>query len=78
MGASLLDRHPRTSRPAQTTDRDVFREYVRQLLVPALRPGDIVILDNLSAHGEEETRRLIESVPARLVPPPPCRQVSTL
>ena len=60
------------------TDRDVFREYVRQLLVPALRPGDIVILDNLSAHGEEETRRLIESVPARLVPPPPCRQLSTL
>jgi transposase len=53
------------------TDRDVFREYARQVLVPALRPGDIVILDNLSAHEDEETRLLIEAVPARLLPLPP-------
>ena len=53
------------------TDRDVFREYVRAVLVPALRPGDIVILDNLSAHDDEEARRLIETVPARLLPLPP-------
>ena len=53
------------------TDRDVFREYVREVLVPALRPGDIVILDNLSAHDDEETRQLVESVPARLLPLPP-------
>lgn len=28
------------------TDRDVFREYVRMVLAPSLRPGDIVVLDN--------------------------------
>ena len=53
------------------TDRDVFREYVRVVLVPTLRPGDTVILDNLAAHNDEETRRLVESVPARLLPLPP-------
>jgi transposase len=53
------------------TDRDVFREYVRQVLVPTLRRGDIVILDNLSAHDDEETRLLVESAQARLLPLPP-------
>lgn len=31
-----------------TTDTEAFRVYVRQVLVPTLRPGDIVIMDNLS------------------------------
>lgn len=53
------------------TDRDVFREYVRQVLVPTLRPGDVVILDNLSAHDFEQTRLLVESVQAHLLPLPP-------
>lgn len=53
------------------TDRDVFREYTRAVLVPSLRPGDIVILDNLSAHDDDEVRRLVESVPAKLLPLPP-------
>jgi transposase len=53
------------------TDRDVFREYVCQVLVPTLRPGDIVILDNLSAHDFEQTRLLVESVQAYLLPLPP-------
>lgn len=53
------------------TDRDVFREYVRLVLVPSLRPGDIVILDNLSAHGDSETQKLIESAQARLQFLPP-------
>lgn len=53
------------------TDGDVFREYVRMVLLPTLRPGDTVILDNLAAHNDEETRRLIESVPARLLHLPP-------
>jgi transposase len=53
------------------TDRDVFREYVRLVLVPALRPGDMVILDNLAAHDDEETRRLVEKAQARLLFLPP-------
>jgi transposase len=32
------------------TDEAVFRTYVEQVLVPVLRPGDIVVLDNLAAH----------------------------
>ena len=31
------------------TDTEVFRAYVREVLCPTLRPGDIVIMDNLSA-----------------------------
>ena len=50
---------------------DVFREYVRQVLVPTLRPGDVVVLDNLSAHKNRKAIELIESVGAevRFLPP---------
>jgi transposase len=40
------------------TDSDVFREYIRQVLGPTLRPGDIVICDNLAAHRDAEAQRL--------------------
>ena len=53
------------------TDRDVFHEYVRCVLVPNLRPGDRVVLDNLAAHGDARARRLIEQAGARLVFLPP-------
>lgn len=53
------------------TDRDVFREYVRNVLAPSLRPGDIVILDNLNAHEDVETRLLIQARKAQLVFLPP-------
>ena len=53
------------------TDRNVFREYIRLVLVPSLRPGDIVILDNLSAHGDRETQKLIEAAQARMQFLPP-------
>ena len=53
------------------TDRDVFREYVRNVLAPSLRPGDIVILDNLNAHEDAETRTLIEARQAQLQFLPP-------
>jgi len=36
------------------TDAAVFQAYVEQVLRPSLRPGDIVILDNLSAHKTAE------------------------
>ncbi len=53
------------------TDRDVFREYIRLVLVPSLRPGDIVVLDNLSAHGDKETQQLVEAAQARIQFLPP-------
>lgn len=52
------------------TSADIFREYVRHVLVPTLRPGDIVVLDNLMAHKDAEARRLIEAAQAILMPLP--------
>lgn len=48
------------------TTQDVFREYVRQILCPTLRPGDMVILDNLSAHKDPVSAALIEAQGATL------------
>ena len=48
------------------TDADIFREYVRQVLLPTLRPGDIVVLDNLGAHKDTEAIRLVESAGAEV------------
>ncbi len=53
-----------------STSSDVFREYVRHVLVPALKPGDIVILDNLMAHKDAEAGRLIQAAEATVLPLP--------
>jgi transposase len=53
------------------TDTEVFRTYVRCVLRPTLRPGDIVIMDNLSAHKSELTLQLIEQAGARVLFLPP-------
>jgi transposase len=52
------------------TSSDVFREYVRHVLVPTLQPGDIVILDNLIAHKDAEARQLIQEAQATVLPLP--------
>ena len=48
-----------------------FRAYVEQVLVPTLRPGDVVVLDNLAAHKQPEVRVVIEQAGAllRFLPP---------
>jgi transposase len=48
-----------------------FLAYVEQVLVPTLRPGDIVIMDNLPAHKPAAVRAVIEAVGAelRFLPP---------
>lgn len=51
--------------------REVWREYVRQVLCPTLRGGDIVIVDNLSAHKDSQSQRLIQACDAQLVFLPP-------
>ena len=48
------------------TDADVFIAYVTQVLVPSLREGDIVILDNLSAHKSAAVEEAIRSAGARV------------
>lgn len=42
-----------------TTDTESFRAYVEAVLVPTLRPGDIVVMDNLSPHKSDPTLALI-------------------
>ena len=50
---------------------DVFEAFVEQVLVPQLRAGDVVIMDNLSSHKRTRIRTLIESTGARLLYLPP-------
>ena len=47
-------------------DGESFRLYVTEVLLPTLRPGDIVILDNLGSHKSKAVRQLIRSVGARI------------
>lgn len=53
------------------TDTDVFCAYVSEVLAPTLSTGDIVVMDNLSAHKAQKVRELIEARGARLVYLPP-------
>lgn len=50
---------------------DIFLAYVQQQLVPTLRPGDVVIMDNLSSHKKAGVREAIEAADANLVYLPP-------
>jgi len=52
-------------------DGVAFLTYVRQVLVPALKPGDIVIMDNLPAHKVTGVREAIEEAGACLAYLPP-------
>ncbi len=56
---------------ASPTDGDVFTTYVQQVLSPKLQPGDVVVLDNLSAHKITGIRALIEARGAQLLYLPP-------
>ncbi len=44
--------------------QEIFRIYVTQVLLPALKPGDMVILDNLSCHKDATVIAMIEGVRA--------------
>lgn len=48
-----------------------FRAYIEQVLVPSLKPGDIVVIDNLGSHKGKAVRAAISSVGARLIFLPP-------
>ena len=48
------------------TNKEVFQAYIQHILLPTLKAGDIVVMDNLSAHKNKEVRNLIESIGAQL------------
>ena len=50
-----------------TTDTESFRAYVSQVLVPVLKPADIVVMDNLSPHKSDPTLALITSAGAQVL-----------
>ena len=52
MGPSLAVEGP--------TTRKMFEAYLEQVLAPALKPGQLVLMDNLSSHKGERVRDLIE------------------
>jgi transposase len=52
-------------------DGEMFLAYVRQFLCPTLRPGDIVILDNLASHKVAGVKEAIAAVGAKLLYLPP-------
>ena len=55
----------------QPMNGEWFRAYVEQALVPTLRPGDVVVLDNLGSHKGQAVRRAIRNAGAHLVFLPP-------
>jgi transposase len=53
------------------TNTDMFEHYVQDVLVPELRPGDVVVWDNVKPHQSDEAIEAVEAAGARLVPLPP-------
>ena len=69
MGPSLAVEGP--------TTREVFEVYLEHFLAPALRPGQVVVMDNLSAHKGDRVRDLSRSEDARSCTCRPTRRTST-
>jgi transposase len=60
----LSSLHPEGMGPSMAvegaTTKEVFEAYVEHFLAPALRPGQVVVMDNLGAHRPRRVRELIE------------------
>jgi transposase len=53
------------------TDTAAFQTYLEQVLVPTLRPGDVVVWDNLAAHTRDVMRQAVAKAGAVVWPLPP-------
>lgn len=71
LGAIRLSGWVATMTIEAATDGDIFLAYLEQGLCPQLQPGDIVVMDNLSAHKVRGVRDLIEQTGAELRYLPP-------
>jgi transposase len=71
LGAMSLNGMVATMTIEEPTDTDIFLAYVEHLLYPALKPGDVVVMDNLSAHKAPQVREWIEKAGAELLYLPP-------
>lgn len=71
VGALALDGLRASFSVDAATDADIFQVFVEQVLRPALRPGDVVIWDNLPAHKSLDLKPVLESAQATLLLLPP-------
>ena len=71
LGAMSLNGMVATMTIEEPTDTDIFLAYVEHLLCPVLKPGDVVVMDNLSAHKAPAVRQWIEGAGAEVLYLPP-------
>ena len=71
IGALALDGVRASFTVDAATDADIFRVFVEQGLRPTLRPGDVVIWDNLPAHKSADLKVVVAAAGATLLPLPP-------
>src|ERR1035441_7989877 len=71
LGAMSLNGMIATMTIEEPTDTDIFLAYIEHLLYPVLKPGDVVVMDNLSAHKAPAVREWIEKAGAELLYLPP-------
>lgn len=71
IGAIRLDGTTACMTIEAATDIEIFRTYVKEILLPVLKPTDIVILDNLSSHKDPQSLSLIQEAGClvRFLPP---------
>jgi transposase len=71
IGAISLDGMIATMTIEEATDGDIFRAYVEQVLCASLKPGDVVVMDNLSSHKVSGVCEMIERVGVEVLYLPP-------
>lgn len=71
LSAMSLDGMIATMTIEAATDTEIFLAYLDHVLCPALRPGDVVIMDNLSSHKVSGVRERIQTAGAELLYLPP-------
>lgn len=70
-------RHVATMTIEAATDREIFLAYLDKVLCPQLRPGDVVVMDDLSSHKVQGVPERIEAAGAQLLYLPPYSRTST-
>ncbi|MBW4049648.1 MAG: IS630 family transposase [Proteobacteria bacterium] len=71
LGAMSLNGMIATMTIEAATDAEIFLAYLDHVLCPALRPDDVVVMDNLSSHKVAGVRERIEAVGASVLYLPP-------
>jgi len=67
IGALRMDGSTACMTVEGATDTEVFRTYVQEVLVPTLRPGDMVVMDNLAPHKSQSTLELLTQAGASVL-----------